>query len=85
MRKKISKLVPFQVKLLISIVLYSVFRIRMLLNNSVPKVKTQKDTVEYIIKNRVSVSRFGDGEFKWMFQNRESGNFEINSPDLAIA
>lgn len=85
MRKMISKLVPFRIKYLISLVLYSVFRIRMVLRNSVPKVETNEHTVEYIINNKVSVSRFGDGEFTWIFQNGDSENFEKNSSELAMA
>lgn len=31
-----------------------------------PEVVSIEDTIQYIIENKSSVSRFGDGEFKWM-------------------
>ena len=34
-----------------------------LLRFSVPKVKNSLDTIDYILQNKCSVSRFGDGEF----------------------
>lgn len=85
MKKRISKFVPFWVKLFIAMCLYRIFQLRMIFEKKVPKVNDFEHTVNYIIKNGVSVSRFGDGEFKWMFQNREDGNFEINSPALSNA
>lgn len=85
MKKIILKLVPFWTKLFISMCLYKMFRIRMKLSKKVPNVSEFESTVNYIVKNKASVSRFGDGEFKWMFQNREDGNFEMNSPELAKA
>ncbi|MBQ3599718.1 MAG: SP_1767 family glycosyltransferase [Lachnospiraceae bacterium] len=33
-----------------------------------PNIRTIEETYEKIIKDKVSVSRFGDGEFKWMAQ-----------------
>ncbi|AYE39026.1 DUF1792 domain-containing protein [Companilactobacillus zhachilii] len=85
MKKRVSKFIPFWVKLLISSCLYMIFRMRIKLKRNVPSVRKFENTVDYIIDNEVSVSRFGDGEFKWIFQNRENGNFEINSPELARA
>lgn len=83
MKKKISKLIPFRIKFVISVMMYTFFRIRIIFMKRVPKVLNFDETVNNIIDSRMSVSRFGDGEFKWMFQRREDGNFEMNSPELA--
>lgn len=36
-------------------------------NVTVPKVLSDKDTLDYILTNNVSVCRYGDGEFKLLF------------------
>ena len=47
-----------------------------------PKVVSIEDTLRYIIENKVSVSRFGDGEFKWMAEI-PNVTFQENSPEMA--
>lgn len=37
-----------------------------------PDQMTMEDTLDYIIKNKVSISRFGDGEYKWMFGEKQN-------------
>lgn len=78
-----NKLTPFWLKYCISKVLYKIFRIKMKINNNEPTIMEFDETVNYIIDNKVSVSRFGDGEFQWIFQNRSERNFERNSLELS--
>lgn len=47
-----------------------------------PKVMNTSKTLDYIIKNKVSVARYGDGEFKWIMNNNEN-SFQDNSLELA--
>lgn len=48
--------------------LYYYFRfIFMKKTMKMPNVESAEDTLKYILDKKVSVSRFGDGEFKWMF------------------
>lgn len=47
-----------------------------------PKVASIEDTINKIINDHVSVSRFGDGEFKWMAQI-PNVTFQENSPVMA--
>lgn len=48
-----------------------------------PEVYSSKYTVDYIIKNGCSVSRFGDGEFKWALGIKQY-SFERNSNELSV-
>lgn len=48
-----------------------------------PVVMSSSETIEYIINNKVSIARYGDGEFLWALEKRQKGNFEKNSPQLA--
>ncbi|KAE9556818.1 glycosyltransferase [Companilactobacillus paralimentarius DSM 13238 = JCM 10415] len=41
------------------------------------------DTINLILKERLSVSRFGDGEFRFMLSEDTGDTFEINSDSLA--
>ncbi|AYE39025.1 DUF1792 domain-containing protein [Companilactobacillus zhachilii] len=41
------------------------------------------DTVDLIIRNKLSVSRFGDGEFRFLLSKDTGGTFEINSRRLS--
>ena len=43
-----------------------------------PKIYSTNETIQTIIKNKASVSRFGDGEFKWMI-NFKQNSFQHNS------
>ncbi|MCP8848752.1 SP_1767 family glycosyltransferase [Latilactobacillus curvatus] len=64
---------------------HPVFLIRYLmfmLFSDKPKVMNISETLDYIIKNKVSVARYGDGEFKWMMNNNKN-SFQDNSPELA--
>lgn len=76
---------PLPVKLIIGNIGYKSFQIYMKYNKLKPNVMSAHDTVEYIIKNRCSIARYGDGELLWIFQARQDGNFEKNSPELANA
>ena len=44
-------------------------------------IMSARRTLKYIIKNKVSVSRFGDGEFGIIFNNKDIG-FQKYSIDL---
>lgn len=79
-----SKL-PLPVKLLIGNTGYKFFQLYMKFNNLRPNVLNANDTVEYIKKHKSSIARYGDGELLWIFQARQDGNFEKNSPELATA
>lgn len=46
-----------------------------------PKVKTIEETIEKILKDNVSVSRYGDGEFRWMF-GLPQNSFQENSKEM---
>lgn len=48
-----------------------------------PKVISLNKTLEIIINNRLSVSRFGDGEFLWMI-NKPANDLETNQPDFSL-
>lgn len=77
-----SKL-PLPLKLIIGGIGYNSFRLYMNITKSHPNVVNEEDTVRYILNNRCSVARFGDGELLWIFQDRQKDNFEINSQRLA--
>lgn len=47
-----------------------------------PKVATISETVDYICRHKVSVSRFGDGEFKWIYGLKQN-SFEVQSNELS--
>lgn len=64
---------------------YTIFRLYMLITHRQIKIRTIEESLKIILRDRVSISRFGDGEFKWMFKEREPDNFEKNSPALANA
>lgn len=46
------------------------------------KVRSIEETIEYITAHRVSVSRFGDGEFKWILGIKQN-SFEVQSQELS--
>jgi glycosyltransferase family protein len=48
-----------------------------------PKIMNFNDTITYIIENKVSISRFGDGEIKWIL-NDAKNSFQENSYELSI-
>lgn len=74
---------PVLAKIIIGGIGYQLFKSYMKLSNRTPRVIDEDKTVQYIISNNVSVARFGDGEFLWGFQERQSGNFEKNSIELS--
>lgn len=75
--------IPIPFKLVIGKVGYSFFHLYMRIFNKFPHVENEDETVMSILKNKSSVARFGDGEFLWIFQQRQVGEFEKNSPELA--
>lgn len=74
---------PIWLKLFIGNIGYSLFRLQLKIKGKKPSVVDEDGTVAFLLKNKCSVARFGDGEFLWMLQKRQSGNFEKNSPELA--
>lgn len=46
-----------------------------------PTIMSEMETLDYIIKNKVSISRFGDGEFKWMLGIPQN-TFQAQSDEL---
>ena len=46
-----------------------------------PKILSLYETLDYIVDNRVSVARFGDGEFKWMLGVPQN-SFQTQSAEL---
>lgn len=46
-----------------------------------PDQMTMEETLDYIINHKVSISRFGDGEFKWMFDEKQN-SFQDQSDAL---
>ncbi len=48
-----------------------------------PDIRSIEETIEYIIDNRVSVSRFGDGEFSWMEHIHQWKTFQEDSKELS--
>lgn len=75
--------IPFFLKSIIGKCGYSIFKLNMKLTNRQIKVVDEEKTIKSIVRNRASISRYGDGEFLWIFQKRADGNFEINSPKLS--
>ncbi|WP_225440836.1 GT-D fold domain-containing glycosyltransferase [Lacticaseibacillus rhamnosus] len=69
----------------VKLLAYAIFRLYLLVTHQQIKVRSIEESIQIIIRKRVSISRFGDGEFKWMFKEREPDNFEKNSPALAAA
>ena len=47
------------------------------------KIKNEQDTIDYIIRNKVSVSRLGDGELR-MIKQPEGNHFQHYHADLAV-
>lgn len=45
-------------------------------------ILNEKETVERILKGNYSVSRYGDGEFKWIFGVKQN-SFQVQSDDLS--
>lgn len=43
-----------------------------------PQVRSIEDTLDFIIKNKCSVSRFGDGEIKWIYGIHHTSFQEVN-------
>ena len=46
-----------------------------------PTIMSMMETLDYIIENKVSISRFGDGEFRWMLDIPQD-NFQEQSDEL---
>ena len=46
------------------------------------KILTDEETVEYLLKNKVSYSRFGDGEFNWILKNKQN-SFQDDNEEMA--
>lgn len=46
-----------------------------------PTVMSEFETLDYIIESKVSISRFGDGEFKWMLGIPQN-SFQLQSEEL---
>lgn len=67
------------------IISYYFFRFYLVLTRQKIDVEPIERSLEIIQKKGLSVARFGDGEFKWMFEAREADNFEKNSSALANA
>lgn len=72
-----------QFKNIVLKVYYNFFKLYMLLTHQTPTVVGSIETINHILRTKCSVSRFGDGEFYWIFQKRAKGNFEKNSPQLS--
>ncbi|WP_434716861.1 GT-D fold domain-containing glycosyltransferase [Lacticaseibacillus paracasei] len=70
---------------LVKLIAYRVFRIYLLITRQRIKVEPIEKSIQIILEDHLSIARFGDGEFKWMFKERESDNFERNSDALAAA
>ncbi|MFL6906954.1 GT-D fold domain-containing glycosyltransferase [Lacticaseibacillus paracasei] len=67
------------------LIAYAVFRMYLVISRKQIRVVPIEKSIQIILKERLSVARFGDGEFKWMFKDREPDNFEKNSSELASA
>lgn len=48
------------------------------------RIMSLDKTLKYILKNNCSISRFGDGEFDLIFQNRDLG-FQNKSDEISDA
>ncbi len=70
---------------LVKLIAYAVFRMYLIITRRQIRVVPIEKSIQIILKERLSVARFGDGEFKWMFKDREPDNFEKNSSELAAA
>lgn len=82
--KTLKEVVHF-LKVVAARVAYSLLIFMKKLQKKQINVLNLESSLAYINSHRVSVGRYGDGEFKWMFQQREAENFEENSPALAHA
>lgn len=77
------KKIKLPIKYVISVPLYNIYSfIQRKLGTNV-KVLDTKSTLKVILEKRMSVSRFGDGEFQWILMNRDSNQFEVNSRKLS--
>lgn len=66
----------------VSIIIYRI-RYRLIKNRiQVKDIKSIEETIEKIYKEHVSVSRYGDGEFKWLLKEKQR-SFETNSEELS--
>ena len=48
-----------------------------------PAVMSEMETLDYIIENKASISRFGDGEFKWMLDIPQN-TFQAQSDEKGV-
>lgn len=48
-----------------------------------PDIRSIEETIQYVIDNKVSVSRFGDGEFSWMEHIYQWKTFQDDSEELS--
>lgn len=74
----------FRIKHFFALLMYSVFiwYIKVFRNKNII-VKNIEDSLKDVKDKNLSIGRFGDGEFKWMFGDREEDNFEKNSAKIA--
>lgn len=75
MKNKILKLVGP-----LSVLLYNLIYLRNSGKNY--NILTDSETIDLITREKISVSRFGDGEFNWMF-GKKSAAFQENDPLLS--
>ncbi|MBF7102885.1 GT-D fold domain-containing glycosyltransferase [Pediococcus pentosaceus] len=66
----------------IVLILYRIFLLEIKLKNKRIHVKNIKDSIINVKEKKLSVGRFGDGEFKWLYGKRENDNFEKNSKKI---
>lgn len=79
------KRIRFLITLIFGIPAYKIYMRFLNLKNQNYTVLNTKKTLHLIIQNKLSVCRFGDGEFQWILMNRSSNNFEQNSVALSKA
>lgn len=74
-----------KIKHFVCVTLYKIFLFYAFLRKKNIHVKNIETSLKTIKDKHLSIGRYGDGEFKWMFEQRESDNFEKNSSELAQA
>lgn len=73
------------VQLFLFRLLYNLFLGWSKLSSARIQVDNIEDSLKFIRDNRVSIGRFGDGEFKWIFKQKALNKFEENSDELSNA
>lgn len=79
---KMNKLTKIKDICLYSVYFY-MYKLKLLFQKKLPTIEDSKKTIKYIVKTNKSVSRFGDGEFRWIFQENDINEFEKNSLELS--